>query len=82
MKLGRTLVGMIASLFPSNLTGILQEFPINLLAVVLARGGEAKVGGEECENDGSTIAGSTMSFLKPGVCCDDIRICLPRELDC
>ena len=70
----RTRAGTIASLLSRDLARVSQEFLINLPASVLAGGGEARVGSEECECDGSAITQATKSFLEPGACCDDVRI--------
>ena len=59
-----TLFGTMASL-SSNPIGISREFHLNLRAGVLARGGEAKVDGEECECGWSAMATATTSFLEP-----------------
>ena len=58
-RLGRSRVALVASLFPTNLLGKSQEFPLNILAGVFASGDEAVVGGDECECVRSAIASAT-----------------------
>ena len=58
-----------------------REFRLNILAGVLARGDETKVGGEACECEWSAVAKATTSFLEPEACWDDVRMRLSRELD-
>ena len=48
---------------PSTIIGISRELHLNLLAVVLMRGDEARVGGDEIDADESTMARSVISFL-------------------
>ena len=73
LKLGRSRVSLMASLFPQKLIRISREFLVNLLAGAFARGGEANVGGDECENKRSDIASAMVSVLESNAWCDEVR---------